>query len=121
MAEVKINNNAASRLASSIAAGAGSLAVTSGEGGKFPSPTAGDWFPITVLKASGQLEVMRCTARTADVLTVSRGQEGTSAIAFDAGDRVELRATAAVFAELQTKTADALTAANAAQADANAA
>lgn len=117
MAAVKINNNAASRLASSLTAGAATLSVNPGEGARFPAPTAGDWFPVTLLKSSGQLEIVRCTARSGDVLTVTRGQEGTVAIQFDAGDRVELRATAAVFAELQTKTAAAQSAAEEAQAD----
>ena len=96
---VKLNNNAASRLASSLTAGATSLSVTPGEGSKFPTPTGGDWFPVTLLKSSGQFEITRCTARAGDVLTVTRGQEGTAAIPFDAGDRVELRITAAAFAE----------------------
>lgn len=120
MAAVKINNNAASRLASSLTAGATSLSVTPGGGSKFPTPTGGDWFPVTLLKSSGQFEITRCTARAGDVLTVTRGQEGTAAIPFDAGDRVELRATAAVFAELQQKTAGAQAVADAAQAEVNA-
>lgn len=120
MAAVKINNNAASRLASSLTAGATSLSVTPGEGSRFPTPTGGDWFPVTLLKSSGQFEITRCTARAGDVLTVTRGQEGTAAIPFDAGDRVELRATAAVFAELQAKTAEAKSAADTAQAEVNA-
>lgn len=121
MAAVKINNNAASRLASSLSAGAATLSVTPGEGARFPAPAAGDWFPVTLLKSSGQLEIVRCTARAGDVLTVTRGQEGTAALTFDAGDRVELRATAAVFAELQSKTTTAQTAAETAQAAAAAA
>lgn len=120
MAAVKINNNAASRLASSLTAGATSLSVTPGEGSRFPTPTGGDWFPVTLLKSSGQFEITSCTARAGDVLTVTRGQEGTAAIPFDAGDRVELRATAAVFAELQQKTAGAQAVADAAQAEVDA-
>lgn len=96
---VLINNNAASRLASSITAAATSLTVTTGEGAKFPAPTGGDWFPVTLLKADGSSEIARCTARSGDVLTVTRGQEGTSAIAFSAGDRVELRVTKAAMDE----------------------
>lgn len=97
---VLINNNAVSRLASSLSAVATTLSVTPGEGAKYPSPAGGNWFPVTVLKASGVYEIMRCTARAGDVLTVSRSQEGTPAAAFDAGDRVELRITKAAFDEL---------------------
>lgn len=97
---VLINNNAASRLASSLSAVATALSVTPGEGAKFPSPTGGNWFPVTILKASGVFEIVRCTARSGDVLTIARSQEGTAAAAFDAGDRVELRITKAAFDEL---------------------
>lgn len=105
---VLLKNNATSRLASSLTAGATTLSVVSGEGAKFPSPTAGQWFPLTVIKASGVLEIMRCTARSGDVLTVVRAQEGTGAQAFTAGDRVELRITAGALAEFkQTDTISA--------------
>ncbi|AFN39129.1 tail fiber protein [Burkholderia phage BcepMigl] len=97
---LKLSNNSVSKLASSLTAGATSLAVLPGEGAKFPTLAAGDWFPLTVVKSDGSLEIMRCTARTTDTLTVSRAQEGTAALAFSAGDRVELRFTNAVFAVL---------------------
>lgn len=105
---VLLKNNATSRLASSLTADATTLSVTSGDGAKFPSPTDGQWFPLTVIKASGVLEIMRCTARSGDLLTVARAQEGTAAQAFTAGDRVELRLTAAALAEFkQTDTISA--------------
>lgn len=93
---VLLANNATSRLASSLTAGATALSVTSGEGAKFPSPTGADWFPLTLIKSSGALEILRCTARSGDVFTVTRAQEGTAAQAFSAGDRVEVRLTKAV-------------------------
>lgn len=100
---VLLKNNATSRLASSISAAATSFAVSAGDGGKFPFPAAGQgqWYPVTVIDSAGNLEVMRCTARNGDVLTVARGQEGTTARAFNAGDRVELRITAAAMLEFQ--------------------
>lgn len=91
---VILANNAVSRLSASLAIGATTLSVVSGEGAKFPTPTGGDWFPLTLVKASGVLEIMHCTTRSGDVLTVARAQEGTAAQAFTAGDRVELRITA---------------------------
>jgi hypothetical protein len=90
---VLLRNNATSVLASSMSTGITTMSVTAGDGGKFPAPGAGQWFPVTVVKSTGVLEVMRCTARTGDVLTVMRAQEGTAAQAFSAGDRVELRIT----------------------------
>lgn len=106
---VILKNNATSRLASSITASATSLSVSAGEGARFPTLTAGNWFPVTVIDSAGNIEVMRCTARSTDVLTVTRGQEGTTARAFTAGDRIELRMTAGALAEfiqLSTLSAD---------------
>lgn len=92
---LSLKNNAVSKLAASLTTSATSLSVTTGEGSKFPSLSAGDWFPVTLIKADGTLEVMRCTGRSGDVLTVTRAQEGTAATAFAPGDRVEIRLTAA--------------------------
>lgn len=97
---VMLTNNAVTRLASSLTTGATSLSVSAGDGAKFPAPSGGEWFPVTIIKASGSLEITRCTARSGDVLTVSRGQEGTAAQAFSAGDRVELRLTAGAVADV---------------------
>lgn len=94
---VVLTNNASSRLAVALTAGATSFSVSTGEGAKFPAISSGSgaWFPITLIKASGALEIVRCTARSGDVFTVTRAQEGTAAQAFSAGDRAELRLTAA--------------------------
>jgi len=94
---LKLANNAVSKLAGAVSAAATSFAVTPGEGAKFPALGAGDWFPLTVVKSNGSFEVMRCTARAIDTLTVSRAQENTAALGFDPGDRVELRMTNAAF------------------------
>lgn len=95
-----LKNNAVSRLASSLAVGDTTLPVTASEGSRFPALNPGDWFPVTVLRSDGTLEIMRCTGRSGDTLTVLRAQEGTSAKTFNAGDRVELRLTAATFDQL---------------------
>lgn len=92
---LKLANNAVSRLAGAVAANATTIALSPGDGAKFPALGANDWFPLTAVKSDGSLEVMRCTARTTDTLTVLRAQEGTAALAFAAGDRVELRFTMA--------------------------
>lgn len=107
-----LKNNAVSRLASSLAAGDTIVVVSDGTGAKFPAIVAGEWFPITVIRESGALEIMRCTARTLDTMTVVRAQENTAELTFNAGDRVELRMTAGAFdtlsAELKQQLADAV-------------
>lgn len=88
-----IANNAVSRLAASVAADDTTISLSSGTGGQFPTPD-GDWFPLTLIKSGGESEIVHCTHRSGDVLTVRRGQEGTAGKAFASGDRAELRLTA---------------------------
>lgn len=91
-------NNASSTLAAGISVGATSLTVFGGEGVKFPAPVAPDFALVTLYQKSGTTEInheiVKVTARTGDVLTITRAQEGTTARAFNAGDAVELRWTA---------------------------
>jgi len=91
-------NNAATTLASGLAAGGTSLTVASGKGALFPSPDyggAGEYALLTLVRASdGAVEVVLLSSRTADVLSVIRAQEGTTALDFLTGDKVELRITA---------------------------
>lgn len=87
-------NNATGKLGGDVTTSSTTLILQTGNGALFPSPTAGDYFPITVVKADGTLEIMKCTARSVDTLTVTRSQEGTTAKAFTIGDRVSLRMTA---------------------------
>lgn len=93
----KAKNNAYSTLAAGITSGETSLTVQAGHGDRFPAITAPDWSKITLEDAAGNREVILLGARTAgsDVLgTLTRGQEGTTARAWNAGDVVELRMTA---------------------------
>ena len=100
-----LSNNGLSKLASPITSSATTLTVLSGDGAKFPALGAGDWFPVTVAKPDGSFEIMRCTARTDDTLTVTRAQEGTTALDFAAGALVELRLTVAAIADASVATA----------------
>lgn len=90
---LQLSNNATSTLATTITAVETSLSVQAPDASRFPLITAGDWFPITVVDPSGNLEIMRCTARAGAALTVVRAQEGTAALPFTAGARVDLRFT----------------------------
>ena len=92
---VLFKNNAHSTLASSITDSATSITLASGHGdARFPVTASPNYFYATLIDGSNNLEVVKCTARSSDVLTVVRAQEGTSARAYSTGDRIELRITA---------------------------
>lgn len=83
------SNNASTVLASSINASATTLTVNTGAGSLFPSPVSGtSFFKLTLIDAAtGQLtEIVHVTARTGDVMTIERAQEGTAARAWSAND-----------------------------------
>lgn len=100
---VKFTNNAVAALAASVSTTSTTIAVTPSAGVLFPVLAAGDWFPVTVLDSTGAFEIMRCTARSGDTLTVTRAQEGTAAKAFNAGARVEHRVTSDALAAVKTE------------------
>lgn len=82
-------NNAQSVLAAGISASATSLTLNTGTGALFPSPVSGtSFFKLTLIDAAtGQLtEIVHVTARTGDVMTIERAQEGTVARAWSAND-----------------------------------
>ncbi len=90
----KFTNNASAKLASAITSGDTALNVVGGQGAVFPTLTGGDTFRATLVRADGSaLEIIAVTARSTDAFTIVRAQEGTSAVAFAAGDLVELRLT----------------------------
>lgn len=96
-------NNAAGTLAGSYDAAATAITLTAGQGARFPSPSAGDWFPLTIVDSANNLEIVKVTARVGDTLTVVRGQEGTAARDLALGEKVELRLTAAALDALKGK------------------
>lgn len=88
-------NNASSRIPSDLPAGSTSIPVMAGEGARFPAVTAGNHFMVTLEdRRTGQIEICRCTARSGDILTVTRAQEGTTAQTFLLGTTVSNRLTA---------------------------
>ena len=89
-------NNQSTTLGSNASAGAGTLTLATGGGAGLPNPAAGQQFALTLYKAASPptLEIVYCTARSGDVLTVVRGQEGTTARAWLAGDPLDSRCTA---------------------------
>ncbi|MDO9712257.1 phospholipase D-like domain-containing protein [Paracraurococcus lichenis] len=79
-------------LAAAVGATATEFDLGAGQGGGFPSPSGGGSVLLTVTGASGvAAEVVECTGRTGDRLTVARGVANSTPQAFAAGDRVALR------------------------------
>lgn len=92
---VLFSNNASAPLASSISSSATTIVVTTGQGALFPAITGTNYFYATLTNSSNQLEIVKVTARSSDSFTVVRGQEATTARAYAAADKLELRVTAA--------------------------
>ena len=89
-------NNAATYLAFGITNTATTMQVSANAGSLFPNPTGGDYFYVSLISLSGPIiEIVKCTARSGDIFTIERGQEGTSALYWNMGDNVQLRITAA--------------------------
>lgn len=109
MADIVYSNNASSLLAASISDSDTVVQVGASEGALFPSPGAGQYFKLVLVNALGDLEICHCTSRTGDLLTVTRGQEGTSAQAWTNGvTRCEIRVTAGTLQNLLQKTGDVM-------------
>lgn len=95
-------NNASTVLAEAVSTTSQTtITVASGTGDLLlPSPGSWQFFSITLTKLSAPngppWEIAYCTGRTGDVLTVLRGQEGTTATTWDVGDNVQLLLTAGV-------------------------
>lgn len=94
---VKVSNNSVATLAAGITTTATTLSVTAGQGANFPTLGSGDYFYATLLDASNNIEIVKVTARLIDTFTIIRGQDGTSARAYNAGDTVRVRVTRASF------------------------
>ena len=95
MAGLLFSNNASAALASSITTSSTTITVTTGAGAQFPGITGSNYFYATLTDSSNNLEIVKLTGRASDVLTVVRAQEGTTARAYAAADKIELRVTAA--------------------------
>jgi hypothetical protein len=96
-------NNASSTLAGAITNTATTVNLAAGSGALFPNPGAGQFFVMTFVDAATGLlnEIVWCTARTADTLTILRAQEGTTAKSWLAGDLAASLWTAGQAAAMQ--------------------
>lgn len=109
MAKQIFSNNASATLAVSLIIADTTVQVQSGYGTLFPSPTNGDWFLATLEDNGGNSEIVKCTARSGDLLTVVRAQESTSAQAFtNTVTRVELRNTKGTLERFLQRSGDTL-------------
>lgn len=90
-------NNASAFVANTIAAGDTDTTLNPGDGDRFPAPDGGDansFSILTIEDITGNFEIVKLTDRIGDILYFERGVEGTTPIAFNPGDRIELRFTA---------------------------
>lgn len=98
---VLYSNNASTTLSASITNVATSLSVAAGSGSEFPALSGSDYFYATLTNTAGAIEIIKVTARTADTMTIVRGQDGTTALAWASGDIIELRITKAMLDDLK--------------------
>jgi hypothetical protein len=82
---------ASSTLAGDINESTTTIALAPGSGAAFPSPSGGAVLLVLSSASGAKREVVACTARTDDTLTIARGMEGTAPQSFSAGERVTLR------------------------------
>lgn len=84
------SNNITTTLAESISSTSVIINVAPGTGSGFPTLGVGQIFPVTLVDAATGLtrEICYCTSFSGDALTVSRGEEGTTARDWSAGDTV---------------------------------
>jgi len=94
-------NNAVSTLLAGINDTDTAIFLATGEGTLFPSPAAGQRFAATLTNAAGDKEIVYCSAQpNADELTVSRGEESTTALSWLAGDSIDIRVTQAILEQI---------------------
>ena len=101
-----IKNNAYSTLNGNISNVSSTLTVAStSDADKFPvatmgSGSTGDYFYATLVDNSNNIEIIKVKTRASGSATMSdiqRAQDGSTARAWDANDRIELRPVAALF------------------------
>jgi hypothetical protein len=93
-------NNGSSTLASGINSSTTSITVQTGHGARFPAPTGSQYFWVTLAEGA-TVEVVKCTSRSTDTLTCTRGQQSTSAASFTTSARVENRLTARTLSDIK--------------------
>ena len=105
MAGVQLANNAVSTLAGSINTVVTAMSVQAGHGARFPAASivSGNYFYVSIIDLANNIEIVKVTDRVTDTFTIIRARDGTTAQAFAANTRVELRPVAAMFNELPNR------------------
>lgn len=99
---VLLANNATAAISADLNSTATAIPVAAGKGALFPAPAAaGSYFYATLVNAQNDIEIVKCTSRAGDTLTVERGQDGTLAQSWLAGDIIEMRVNRAVLHDIQ--------------------
>jgi len=97
-------NFARSTLAEGVSADATELRIRALDASLFPSPDHDEVFSVVLWSEDLEsFEVVYCTGRAGDLLTVERGKEGTTPRAFAAGALVVHQVTAGFFAAVQDR------------------
>jgi microcystin-dependent protein len=92
---IKFNNFAKTTLA--LGCTDTDLTISVADASVFPSITGSEYFMLVLENSSLQREVVKCTNKAANTLTIVRAQEATTARSWNLGDRVALRLTAGAF------------------------
>jgi hypothetical protein len=103
----KFSNNAATVLSDAITNVATSISVVNGS--VFPSLSTDEYFYLTLIGYDGNgnedaWEIIKVTARSVNLLTVVRGQDGTTAQGWPQATRVELRLNAGTMQDVAVHT-----------------
>lgn len=99
----KFSNFATTKLAASILATDTTINITAGDGTKFPTLAAGEYFKARIVDSAKQSEIIKVTAVATDQWTAVRGQEGTTARAYTSDDAVQLILTRDLLAEFEAR------------------
>lgn len=104
MAVKQFSNNSTTTLAAPITSGATSLAVVAGGGAQFPTLTGVETFTATLVSASNpnirEIVLVQGSPSADNFSPIVRAQEGTTALAWNAGDFFNLQNTAGDMAAL---------------------
>ena len=100
---VLFSNNASTTLSAGV--GDSATSITVADGSVFPAISGSDYVYLTLEVDSDPTlkEIVKCTARSGNTLTIVRAQDGTSARTFSTADKCELRLTAAGLNDVATQ------------------
>ena len=100
-------NNLFGQLAAELAAGATTATLSAGHG--YPDPGT-DWYLATLIGVTGTTEtaweIVKVTDVSANTLTIVRAQEGTTAVTWPVGTRIELRLTSGTMTRVASRAVD---------------